>query len=100
MRFWDPAVVWLEGKSLGQQVMIAFVISMIFLAIGVWNAARLDGYSFPEEWKDNALRAGPLPDPVSIEGILQPDLPWGWGAWIASRSNSSGSFEKWPTCFT
>lgn len=49
MRFWDPAVAWLKGKSLGQQVMIAFVISMIFLAIGVWNTARLDGYSFPEE---------------------------------------------------
>ena len=61
---------WLKGKPLAQQIMIAFAVSLIFLAAGVWSATRLDGYVFPEEWKDNALRAGPLPDPVSIEGIL------------------------------
>jgi len=100
MRVWDPAIAWLEGKSLGQQVMIAFVVSMIFLAVGVWSAARLDGYSFPEEWKDNALRAGPLPDPVSIEGILTAagslfGLAAG-AAWIASRGGyqASGPIEK------
>jgi membrane-associated phospholipid phosphatase len=100
MRLWDPAVAWLEGKSLGQQVMIAFFVSMVLLAVGVWSAARLDGYSFPEEWKDNALRAGPLPDPVSIEGILTAagslfGLAAG-AAWIASRGGyqASGPIEK------
>jgi membrane-associated phospholipid phosphatase len=100
MRLWDPAVAWLEGKLLGQQVMIAFFVSMVFLAVGVWSAARLDGYSFPEEWKDNALRAGPLPDPVSIEGILTAagslfGLAAG-AAWIASRGGyqASGPIEK------
>ncbi len=75
---------WLEGKSLGQQVMIAFVVSMVFLAVGTWSTACLDEYSFPEEWKDNALRAGPLPDPVSIEGILT-------AAGSASRPRRRGS---------
>jgi len=73
---------------------------MVFLAVGVWSAARLDGYSFPEEWKDNALRAGPLPDPVSIERILTTSgslfgLAAG-AAWIASRGGyqASGPMEK------
>jgi membrane-associated phospholipid phosphatase len=100
IRFWDPAVAWLEGRSLGQQVMLAFVASLVFLAIGVWSAARLDGYSFPEEWRENALRAGPLPDPVSIEGLLTAAgslFGLGVGAgWIASRGGyqASGPIEK------
>ena len=47
--FWDSAAVWLKGRTLGQQVLIAFVVSLVFLAIGVGSAVRLDGYSFPEE---------------------------------------------------
>ena len=97
---WDPALAWLKGKSLGQQVLIGFVVSMIFLAVGGGSAVRLDGYSFPEEWKDNALRAGPLPDPVSVEGILTVSgslfgLAAG-AAWIASWGGyqASGPVEK------
>ena len=80
--------------------MIAFIVSMFFLAAGVWSAARLDGYSFPEKWKDNALRTGPLPDHVSIEGILTAaeslfGLAAG-AAWIASQGGcrASGSITK------
>jgi PAP2 superfamily protein len=99
---WDSAAVWLKGRTLGQQVLIAFVVSvsLAFLAIGVGSAVRLDGYSFPEEWKDNALRAGPLPDPVSVESILTSagslfGLAAG-AAWIASRGGyqASGPIEK------
>jgi len=97
---WDSAAVWLKGRTLGQQVLIAFVVSLVFLAIGVGSAVRLDGYSFPEEWKANALRAGPLPDPVSVEGILTSSgslfgLAAG-AAWIASRGGyqASGPIEK------
>ena len=97
---WDSAVVWLKGRTLGQQVLIGFVVSMVFLAVGVWSAARLAGYNFPEEWKDNALRAGPLPDPVSIERILTTSgslfgLAAG-AAWIASRGGyqACGPMEK------
>ncbi|MGZ9164998.1 MAG: phosphatase PAP2 family protein [Anaerolineales bacterium] len=100
MRLWDSVAAWLKGKSLAQQIMIAFAVSLIFLAVGVWSATRLDGYIFPEEWKENALRAGPLPDPVSIEGILTSagslfGLSAG-AAWIAARGGyqASGPVEK------
>ncbi|MGZ9226519.1 MAG: phosphatase PAP2 family protein [Anaerolineales bacterium] len=100
MWLWDSVAAWLKGKSLAQQIMIAFAVSLIFLAVGMWSAARLDGYIFPEEWKENALRAGPLPDPVSIEGILTSagslfGLSAG-AAWIAARGGyqASGPVEK------
>ena len=100
LALWDPAAMWLKGRTLGQQVMIAFIVSLIFLAIGVWSAGRLEGYRFPEEWKANALRTGPLPDPVSVEGILtSAGSLFGLGAgaaWIASLGGyqASGPIEK------
>jgi PAP2 superfamily len=100
MRLWDSVAAWLKRKPLAQQIMIAFAVSLIFLAVGVWSVARLEGYVFPEEWKENALRAGPLPDPVTLEGILTSagslfGLSAG-AAWIAARGGyqASGPVEK------
>jgi hypothetical protein len=100
LKFWDPVAAWLKTKTLIQQVMIAFVISLLMIAISLLSRAPLDGYVFPAEWVDNALRAGPLPDPVSIEGIFTSagsffGLAAG-AAWIASRGGyeTSGPVEK------
>ena len=100
LRFWDPVVGWLKMKTLGQQVMIAFLISLFMIAIGVVTSVRLEGYVFPAAWVDNALRAGPLPDPVSIEGIFtSAGSLFGLAAgtvWLASRGGyqASGPMEK------
>jgi hypothetical protein len=88
MKFWDPVTTWLRTKTLAQKIAIAFVVSMLMIAIGILVTARLDGYVFPPEWEENARRAGPLPDPVSIEGIFTSagsffGLAAG-AAWIAS----------------
>ncbi|HJR81815.1 MAG TPA: phosphatase PAP2 family protein [Anaerolineales bacterium] len=97
---WDSAASWLKGRTLGQQVLIVFVISLIFVAAGAWGTARLQGYSFPAEWTANALRAGPVPDPVSLEGFLtSAGSLFGLGAgaaWIASVGGyqASGPIEK------
>ncbi|HUE99731.1 MAG TPA: phosphatase PAP2 family protein [Anaerolineales bacterium] len=100
LRFWDPVAALLRTKTLAQQVTIAFVISLLLIAVGLWNAARLDGYIFPVEWTDNVLRAGPVPDPVLLEGIFTSagsifGLAAG-AAWIASRGGyqTSGPVEK------
>jgi membrane-associated phospholipid phosphatase len=100
MRLWNSVAAWLKRKPLAQQIMIAFAVSLIFLAVGAWSVARLEGYVFPEAWKENALRAGPLPDPVTLEGILTSagslfGLSAG-AAWIAARGGyqASGPVEK------
>jgi len=95
IRFWDPVVTWLGSKTLNQQAALAFVISLIMIGIGVWSSARLDGYVFPAEWMENALRAGPLPDPVSMEDTFTTagsffGLAAG-AAWIASRGGYQAS---------
>jgi membrane-associated phospholipid phosphatase len=100
LRFWDPAVAWLKGTALSQQVMIAFGVSLLMIAIGFLIYAPLSAYTFPVEWTDNALRVGPVPDPVSVEGILTSagalfGLAAG-AAWIASRGGyeTAGPLEK------
>lgn len=100
MRFWDPIAAWLKTKTLFQQIMIAFLTSMLMIAIGAWATARLDGYVFPAEWVENARRVGPIPDPVSTE---EPFTAAGsfFGlatgvAWLASRGgfHASGSLQQ------
>jgi len=99
-RFWDSAIAWLKTKSLSQQILIAFVISLIPIALAAGIVVRLDGYTFPEEWKDNALRTGPIPAPVSMEDPLTAagtffGLAVG-AAWLATRGGyqASGPIEK------
>jgi membrane-associated phospholipid phosphatase len=100
LRFWDPVVAWLKGKTLLQQIVIAFLISIFMIALGLLSSAPLNAYVFPVEWTNNALRAGPLPDPVSIEDLLTSagslfGLATGV-AWIASRGGyeASGPLEQ------
>ena len=99
-KFWDPVAAWLRTKTLAQQISIAFSISLLMILVGVLTTARLDGYVFPPEWEENARRAGPLPDPVSIEGTFTSagsffGLAVG-AAWIASRGGfqTAGPLEK------
>jgi len=100
LRFWDPVAAWLRGKTLAQQVMVAFFISLLLMALGFLTSARLGGYVFPVEWQENALRAGPLPDPDSVESVVTGagslfGLAAG-AAWIASRGGyqAAGPVEK------
>jgi membrane-associated phospholipid phosphatase len=100
LKLWAPVVAWLKTKTFTQQLMIAFVTSLIMIAAGVLIAAPVSAYVFPAEWTDNALRVGPVPDPVSIEGILTSagslfGLAAG-AAWIASRGgyDTAGPVEK------
>ena len=100
LRLWDPVAAWLKTKTLAQQVLIAFGVSLLMIVVGVLVSAPMNAYVFPVAWTDNALRAGPLPDPVSIEGIFTSagslfGLAAG-AAWIASRGGyqTDGPLEK------
>lgn len=100
LRFWDPVAAWLKTKTPGQQVMIAFLVSLLMIVTGVLSSLPLDGYVFPAAWAGNALRSGPLPAPASIEGIFTTagslfGLAAGV-AWIAVRGGyqTAGPLEK------
>ena len=90
LRFWNPIEDWLRQKTLREQVLLAFTVSMLYIVLGVFSASRLDGYTFPEEWRANALRASDqLPAPVSMEGAFTlAGIFFGYAAgaaWIMSR---------------
>jgi hypothetical protein len=71
MRFWDPVASWISGKTFGQQVTIAFIVSMIFVAVGLGVTALRSDYQLPAEWMTNALRGGnEEPVPVDPNGIF------------------------------
>jgi len=100
LRFWDSAAAWLKQKTLPQQVLIAFGVSLLMIVVGILSIAPFNAYVFPAEWANNALRAGPIPDPVSVEGIFTSagslfGLAAG-AAWIASRGGfqAVGPVEK------
>ena len=53
----------------------------------------MNAYVFPAEWADNALRAGPVPDPVSIEGVFtSAGILFGLAAGVA-RIESRGGYQ-------
>lgn len=95
LRFWDSTAAWLKTKSFGQQVMIAFAVSLIMIAIGFLSVQRLDGYVFPAEWAENAGRAGELPSPVSMETpVTSAGTIFGVAfglAWITSKGGYQAS---------
>jgi membrane-associated phospholipid phosphatase len=70
MTLWNPVGAWLASQSPVSQVAIALTASLIVIGLGMWQVTRLDGYVLPQEWIDNALRAGAAPDPVSMDGFL------------------------------
>jgi len=100
IRFWDSAAAWLKTQSLTQQILISFIISLIAIVIAALIVGRFNGYTFPEEWRDNALRAGPIPDPVSMEASITAAATF-FGlaagmAWLAARGGyqADGPIEK------
>ena len=93
LRLWDPVAAWLKQKTLGQQVTIAFLTSLLMIAAGVIFILPMNAYVFPAEWADNALRAGPVPDPVSIEGVFtSAGILFGLAAGVA-RIEAQGGYQ-------
>lgn len=100
MRFWDPVAVWLGNKSFRQQTVIAFIISMIFVGMGLAVVSLRSDYQLPVSWMDNALLAGTeAPAPVDPNGIFTSagtffGLAFGL-AWIMSMGGYQANGPVW-----
>jgi hypothetical protein len=70
-RFWEPVGAWVGKKTLSQQILLAFVVSLIFIVLGFGANTLRSGYQIPETWISNALLAGTeLPDPVDANSTF------------------------------
>lgn len=72
VRFWDPVAAWFAGKSTGQQVVFAFLVSALLLVFGALAFGSLRTWNLPTEWIANAQAAGvdELPAPITLNGTL------------------------------
>jgi len=93
-RYWDTAAAWLNGKSLQQQILISFIVSLIFVAVGMGVTALRSRYQLPTSWLDNAaLAGGELPTPVDANGTFTSAGTFFGMAVGLAWSNSRGGFQ-------
>jgi membrane-associated phospholipid phosphatase len=70
MRYWDATVRWLMTKSFAQQVGVAALFSILFIAIGMALMTWRSSFEMPQDWITNALRSGTEPDPVDPNSVF------------------------------
>ncbi len=99
-RFWDPITAWLGKQTFAQQTVIAFIVSMIFVMLGMLVVSLRSGYQVPALWIDNAFLAGTeMPAPVDVNGVFTSagtvfGLGFGLG-WIMSLGGYQATGPVW-----
>jgi membrane-associated phospholipid phosphatase len=97
----EPVAKWILTKTLNHQIFIAFMVSMLFVVIGLGVATLRSDYEIPEVWITNAsLAKADEPAPIDPNGIFTSagtffGLAAG-AAWIMSIGGfqASGPIEK------
>ena len=99
--FWEPVTAWVGPKPLGQQILIAFIASMLFVVLGYGATSFRSGYQVPDAWMASAaLVTAEEPDPISPDGsFTSAGIFFGLGAgaaWIISIGGfqAAGPVEK------
>lgn len=73
IKFWNPVADWLRRLTFARQVLVAFLVSLGFIAAVQLAILSLGDWTMPEEWLLNAAVAfpdGPEPDPVGLSGAI------------------------------
>jgi len=94
LRLWDTVAAWAGKKPLGQQVSLAFALSMAMLAMGTIAFGSLQNWVMPAAWMENVRLAGldVLPAPVTLNTtITSSAVLFGMLAGVA-WTNSRGGF--------
>jgi len=71
VRFWEKGGTWIENKTLKLQISISFMVSLVFIAIGLGSTALRNNYQIPDSWMNTTLLIGTdVPAPVDANGIF------------------------------
>ena len=69
--FWESVAAWVKTLGFAKQVVLSFAVSIAFLLAAELIAGVHAGYTLPEEWVKNIMRAGgTVPNPFSMSGQL------------------------------
>ncbi|MCX6079695.1 MAG: phosphatase PAP2 family protein [Chloroflexi bacterium] len=96
VKWWDAVSAWAKKKSLGQQVGLAFALSMLMLVFGLIAFGTLRNWVLPAEWLANAQQSGMdvMPAPNSLNTtITSAAIMFGMLAGLAWM-NSRGGFDS------
>lgn len=99
-RFWNPVSAWLAKQTSAQQTVVAFIVSVIFIVLGMSVVSMRSEFEPPAVWVENALLLGiDEPDPVDPNGIFtSAGTVFGMGiglAWIMSIGGYQASGPVW-----
>jgi membrane-associated phospholipid phosphatase len=101
LRWEAPVRDWLRERSVGQQILIAFLASLALLALSALGLTSLGDWQMPEAWTQNALAStGEAPDPLTPHDALNcAGTLFGMAAGVAWMSRvggfrSDGQVEK------
>ncbi len=76
LRFWGAAAAWLDKRTLGQQILLAFAASLFMILLSLPGLLWLQAnWQIPAIWLQNAAQAfpeGELPAPVALSGAITP----------------------------
>jgi membrane-associated phospholipid phosphatase len=71
VHFWEPVGAWVGKKTLSGQILIAFIVSLLFIVLGYGTWAFRSGFQVPETWLSNAFLAGTEePDPLDVNNVF------------------------------
>ncbi|GAB4485742.1 MAG: phosphatase PAP2 family protein [Anaerolineales bacterium] len=72
LRQWDSTAAWAQAKSTGQQVGLAFLLSVLMLIAGAIAFGAARNIPLPPEWTANALAAGAreAPAPITLNSVV------------------------------
>lgn len=76
LRFWGAAAAWLDKRTLGQRILLAFAASLFMILLSLPGLLWLQAnWQIPAIWLQNAAQAfpeGELPAPVALSGAITP----------------------------
>lgn len=73
LRLERPVINWFKSKSLGQQLLIVFALTLLFSLAGWVSVSLLNDWQIPESWSQNVLphlAEGETFNPIALEGIM------------------------------
>jgi hypothetical protein len=98
LKLWEPAAAWLKKKSLGMQILAAFLFSLLLIVLALipFFLLQASGWQMPAIWVQNAALADPGGEPLAplaLAGLITTSATlFGLGAGLAWL-NTRGGFQ-------
>ena len=98
---WRKVAAWLDTLTWQHQVILAFVSSLVFVALAMLVKSLIGDWQMPAEWLARATKGGEV-NPISIKGTLTSAGIWfgmlGGFAWLRAKygvlQSDQGTWEK------